>query len=264
MAKYYIYVHMDICSIRAVLEKTDKGYILRPVTKADQVLLNTFAQSEGYIEARLRSTRKSHSYNQVKTVWALVSCIYESMNGSKPTASDARQTYEDLLEVFAEKRPSRLHPEELVPIHLSSMNIGQASRFIQALMNILSQSCDLDIKMGTQVNELFIQWQEHQNSLKDDPNDYDKDGSLLSLEDFRLTHLVSLASGLGGELDMAHIISRSEAPELSGYAWNVMMLKREEHRKQHEVGWEEFIKIFPHIKGRVERARLKAREALNG
>ena len=98
---------------------------------------------------------------------------------------------------------------------------------------------------------------------------YDENGEMISIEEFRQRHPISFASGVGGALELAHIVSRGADEIHRDCCWNTMMLTPEEHRKQHQVGWNEFLKIYPHLRGRVERARriagkLALLEAENG
>jgi hypothetical protein len=38
-------------------------------------------------------------------------------------------------------------------------------------------------------------------------------------------------------------------------AWNWIALLPEEHEAQHRTGWDGFLDIYPHLRGRVRRAR---------
>jgi hypothetical protein len=41
-------------------------------------------------------------------------------------------------------------------------------------------------------------------------------------------------------------------------SWNWIALTPEEHADQHQRGWDGFLQIYPHLCGRVERARRLA------
>jgi len=42
--------------------------------------------------------------------------------------------------------------------------------------------------------------------------------------------------------------------------WNWIALLPEEHEQQHRQGWDKFLQIYPHLQGRVNRARSLARK----
>jgi hypothetical protein len=76
--------------------------------------------------------------------------------------------------------------------------------------------------------------------------------------EWRQKHPYSEASGKGGNIDRAHIVSRgADAPDIEK-AWNWMALLHEEHMQQHRIGLDAFLQIYPHLRGRVERARKLA------
>jgi hypothetical protein len=71
-------------------------------------------------------------------------------------------------------------------------------------------------------------------------------------------HPYSEASGRGGQIVRAHIVSRgADAPDIEK-SWNWMALLWEEHEEQHRIGWDKFLQIYSHLRGRVERARRMA------
>ena len=93
---------------------------------------------------------------------------------------------------------------------------------------------------------------------------YDK-GSVSATEKFwRERHRVSDASGKGGQIELAHIVSRGADCRFKDEPWNWLALTPQEHRGiQHQKGWDELLRIFPHLSGRVEHARNLAREMNN-
>lgn len=248
---------MNAINIKGILKRSDEGVLFCPATNADRNLLFSYVEeSQGkYVSVDMKNTRATKTYDQLKAAWALIDLIFQSMNFRRPTSAERQQMYHDLLEEFAPRRPSLLHKGEDEPITFSEMTKQQLSSFIQSLINFLAESCDLDFKDQMIVRDIFLEWQNYKSSLDKDPDDYDENGELLDMATWRERHTVSFASGIGGNLDMAHIVSRGADVVHKGCCWNVMMLTHEEHMMQHAKGWNEFLEIYPHLRGRVERAR---------
>jgi hypothetical protein len=81
---------------------------------------------------------------------------------------------------------------------------------------------------------------------------------LVTEETWRDRHPYSAASGKGGDIERAHIVSRgADHPDLEK-SWNWIALLQDEHLEQHRIGWDAFLQIYPHLRGRVERARRLA------
>mgnify|MGYP007070235973 CR=1 FL=1 len=123
------------------------------------------------------------------------------------------------------------------------------------MINLLSDCCDLNEEAQSDVKILFTEWQNYMSSLDTDPRDFDDEGNMLPIEEWRKKNSVSFASGIGGPLELAHIVSRGADEIHRDCCWNTMMLTHEEHMLQHQIGWTEFLKIYPHLLGRVNRAR---------
>ena len=261
---------MKALSIRGILQQTPEGYLILPATKADKSNLSLFTESTSgkYVTISLDASTGTKSYSQIKTAWALITAIFESMYFRKPSKSELEQFHDELLKDYAETKPSLLHPGEMVPVTLREMSKEQLSRFIQSLITDLFDIINDGQFTDTELIDLqgvFQEWESYMSSLNIDPTDTDGQGNWLSLDEYRATHTVSYASGRttddgGGSLEMAHIVSRGSHPEFADCCWNVMMLTHEEHcgiMHGHEVrdgGWDALAARFPHIKGRVERA----------
>jgi hypothetical protein len=110
------------------------------------------------------------------------------------------------------------------------------------------------------VQSVLQEWEAWRGGLEKDHTDYaDMEGTqMLSEKEWRKTHIYSEASGRGGIIQRAHIVSRgSDAADIEA-SWNWLALLPEEHEQQHRIGWEGFLQIYPHLRGRVERARKLA------
>lgn len=192
------------------------------------------------------------SYKQLASVWKLVSVIFESMEGRKPTEGERYDLYLDLLEMYADKTPSRIRKDELRPVHISESNTVAAARFIDGLLYHLATECSLNYDLQADVRKVLYEWEIWRGKQDKDF----KDG--WTLGEWKKTAAYSEASGLGGSIDCHHIVSRGAAPQFADCAWNVLALTREEHEFFHAHGWNAFLNRFPHLRGKVERAFEKA------
>lgn len=248
---------MKTTSIRAIITRDGNSFVIKPATNADRVNLGLIVDENigKYLSVSVKAQRSSKTYDQLKTAWALISLIFESMYFRKPNEAERKQLYAELLEEFADRKSSLLHEGETVPFTFSEMTSQQLSRFIQELINLLSDSCDLSAEAQTDVKELFLEWQDFMSSQEEDARDYYPNGEMIPIDEWAKKNSVSFASGLGGALDKAHIVSKGADEIHRDCCWNIIMLTHEEHMMQHQIGWDEFLKIYPHLRGRVNRAR---------
>jgi hypothetical protein len=80
----------------------------------------------------------------------------------------------------------------------------------------------------------------------------------MPVEEWRAKRPYSEASGRTGDIVRAHIVSRgSDAADIEK-TWNWIALLHSEHQQQHQIGWDAFLQIYPHLRGRVDRARRLA------
>jgi hypothetical protein len=246
-----------------------KGYIvLKEVNENGRILIERlFAKKkefeernnkEYYLQVELDLRYQKRTYKQNSTVWALVTVIFISMENQPPDNEEAYALYLDLLEQYADKVPNRFGG--LRPVHISESNSAEGARFIDGLLYHLTTMCDLNMDTQASVIDVMQQWEEWRGSLENDPVDYeDLDCTrLLTEEVWREKHRVSEASGRGGQIVRAHIVSRgADAPDIEK-AWNWIALLWDEHQQQHDIGWDNFLQIYPHLRGRVNRARQLA------
>jgi hypothetical protein len=254
----------------AMLDK--RGYIiLKHTCEADYTLVTKLFKKkaeweqrngkEFFLSVRLGLHYQRRTYKQNAAVWELVTVIFQSMSeeGRKPTEEEKYDLYLDLLELYADKVPNRL-TGGLRPVHISESNSAEGARFIDGLLYHLSNECDLEYGAQAAVQDVLYQWEDWRGSLDRDPIDYaDLECTrLLTVEEWRERRQVSEASGRGGDIVRAHIVSRgSDAADIEK-AWNWIALLHEEHMEQHRMGWDQFLQIYPHLRGRVDRARKMA------
>ena len=231
---------------------------IQPVNKEDFVLFTKIENKEVVITGVFKTQEIERTYKQVKTVWKLVRCIWDSQNIDPetgrvvpPTKEDLYNFYTDLLEEYAEKRESTLHSDKLIPIHISNADTIAGAKFIQGLMHHLANYCQLPDYMQTKVRGLLTVWEQWRGTLQEDPLDY-----YGSIQDWYDRHTVSQASFKGGVIQKAHIVSKGADEKDIDEPWNWIALLESEHIDlQHAKGWDAFLKEYPHLRGRVLRAR---------
>ena len=124
-----------------------------------------------------------------------------------------------------------------------------AANLISHIMNVIVEFADLTLPLQADVRKLFYEWETTRGGLERDPLDYDEFGNMLVEAEWRKEHPVSQASGIGGALELAHIVSRGADCRQIDESWNWLMLTYEEHRLvQHQKGWAAFLDMYPHLK----------------
>lgn len=236
--------------------------ILRATDEKDFVLVRKMFDSKVKREARTKqeillkceidAQFQSRTFKQLRAVWKLVEVIFISMEGRKPTDSEKYDLYLDLLEMYADKTPSRIRADTLRPVHISESNTAVAARFIDGLLYHLATECELGYDLQADVRKVLYEWEIWRGK-----QDCDFCDCMTAIER-RKTAVYSEASGLAGGVDLHHIVSRGAAPQFADCAWNLLALTREEHAFFHAHGRDIFLKKYPHLKGRVEQALKRA------
>ncbi len=240
-----------------------KGQIvLRACDQKDQILINKLffskksreerSQKEILLKCEIDAQFQKRTFKQLRAVWKLVEVIFESMENRKPTEEEKYELYLDLLEMYADKVPSRLKPNTLRSVHISEANTASGARFIDGLLYHLATECQLTYDLQADVRKVLYEWEIWRGKQEVDFRDN------MTVSEWRERVVYSEASGLAGGVDCHHIVSRGAAPQFADCAWNVLALTREEHEFFHAHGWNAFFDKWPHLKGRVERAFEKA------
>lgn len=233
------------------------GCLLLPATPGDRKILDSFCEeaTNHIITVTANYSRSKKTYDQVKTVFALTSILFECNYDRTPSSSENELMYRSLLEEYAPKTESMLNPDIKVPIPLSQMSVSEAAEFIQALIDLIMENCDLTDKQQVDVKQIFEEFHANCGYGKNNPIDYDKNGNLLSEEEWRRKNDYSFASGIKGSDDIVlhlhHIISRGARKDLIDNPTNWIMLTAEEHMFYHEKGWAEFLAVYPSCAERI-------------
>jgi hypothetical protein len=234
---------------------------ITPLSVPDIRLLDVFLEKKAVFEQKkgrrlpvnitIDLPYQKKTYSQLKTIWLLITLIFQSMEGRKPTEKEKYRLYLDLLEEYGVKEPGPI-TGRLIPRRVSEADTREAAVFIEGLLCHLAQEVSLPLELQADVRCTLYRWQAWRGTLPDDPLDE------VTEKEWRDTHVYSEASGLGGIIELAHIVSRKRAPACKDAPWNWIALTAEEHRDQHQHGWNEFLQKYPHLRGRVERALKRA------
>lgn len=241
--------------------------ILKPTNPKDWIFIKRLFESKNQREKRngeeillkceIEAGFHKKTFKQLRAIWKLVEVIFrsDSENHRLPTKQEKYELYLDLLEVYGDKRPNRFNNAILQPIHISDANTLEAAHFIDGLLYHISTITDLQYDLSATVRSILYDWEIWRGKQDIDINDN------RSIEEMRNTIRYSEASGECGQIEFAHIVSRgSDAVDIDE-PWNLIALTVEEHRYiQHNNGWTEFLRRFPHLEGRIKRAREKAKK----
>lgn len=208
------------------------------------------SKQEILLKCEIDAQFQKRSFKQLATVWVLVTVIFESMEGRKPTESERYDLYLDLLEEYADKVPSKI-TGELRSVRISESNTMAAARFIDGLLYHLATYCELKTDLQADVRKVLYEWELWRGKQNEDINDY------RTLNDLKERVKYSEASGKS-PVEYHHIVSRGAAPQFIDCAWNILALTHEEHMFFHKYGWNTFLDKYPHLRGRVEKAIEKA------
>lgn len=212
-------------------------------------------KKEVLLRCEINAPYQHRTFKQNNAVWILIEIIFQSMEGRNGTHEELYDLYCDLLEEYADKKPSRIN-DRLRPIHLSEMNTEQAGRFIDSLLFHLATLCELSIDLQSSVRKFIYEWEEWKNKPENEFEEFS------SVEEMREKVVYSEASGKGGVLHFHHIVTRGACPAAVDKTWNLMALTPDEHNFYHQQckTWDEFLEVYPHLRGKVERAQRKCAE----
>lgn len=211
------------------------------------------SQKEILLKCEIDAAFQKRSFKQLAAVWKLIEVIFESENERLPLEEEKYDLYLDLLTLYADKVPNRYN-NQLRDIHISEANTVAGSHFIEGLLYHLSTLCDLTQDQDSTVRNILYQWEIWRGKQENDINDE------RTINDIRQYVKFSEASGRGGVLHLHHIVTRGSCPAAIDKAWNIMVLTEDEHNFFHQQckNWDEFLEVYPHLRGKVEKAYEKA------
>lgn len=247
--------------LKCVPRQFKNGWLLVPASTADRCQMESICQTigNGVATVTVNHSRSKKSYDQCKTVFALIDLYFFIIKGRYPTEDEKALTYSRLLWQFAPKIEDPLNPEELVPIPLSQQTKYEAAFFIDGILaQIYEFKNGLTDSQEIQLKKLFEDFYAENGFGDKNPIDFDENGNLLSAEEWRKRNNFSFASGIEGTevtpLHLHHIISRGARRDLIDDPTNWIMLTAEEHMMYHNEGWEKFLDTYCNCAKRVKFA----------
>lgn len=250
--KVVAFFHGVLYKNQIILRATDsRDLLLIQKMFASKVDRENRSKREILLKCEIDAQYQKRSFKQLASVWVLVSAIFESMENRKPTEDERYDLYLDLLDMYADKTPSKL-TGKLRDVHISESNTMAAARFIDGLMYHLATQCQLSNDLQADVRKILYEWEIWRGKQTDDINDY------RSIEELKQKVVYSEASGRT-PVEYHHIVSRGADAAAINEAWNILAITKEEHREFHDYGWNYFFNKYPHLKGRVEKAIEKAK-----
>ena len=247
---------------KAISREFKNGCLMLPATPADKRVLDAFCRSaeNNYITVTANLTKHTKTYDQCKTVFAIINLRFEIMHGRKPTSTEQALVYSNLLNKYADRVEDPDDPENTIALSLSQMNKIQAAHFISSIMADTYEYANgqMPTYQEIELKQLFEEFNSGCGFGDKNPIDYDKDGNELSVDEWRRKNNFSFASGIQGTastpLHLHHIISRGARRDLIERPFNWIILTAEEHMLYHEKGWDIFLSIYPSCAPRVKYA----------
>ena len=238
-----LYLYADNKGDARLLEKLIFAKRAREEKTGEEVLLR----------CSLELPSQNRTAKQNSTAFKIISLVFESQEGRKPTEGEKMSLYYDLLETHADKKPTR-GGVRLRPVHLSEANTEQAARFIDGLLFELCTCCDLPRDLQADARQIIYEWENWRGQQTKDFT------ASMTEKEWRARAVYSEASGLGGDIELHHILPKGSHPQFADDPENWMALTHWEHREFHDLGRERFLQKYPHLAGRFERMELKAQE----
>lgn len=256
---------MKICSFFHGVLVNDK-VVLKVTDEKDLIALRKLFKSKSereqrtekeiLLECEIDAAFQRRTFKQLRAVFKLVTVIFQSdsENHRPPTEEEKYSLYLDLLELYADKIPNR-YTGQLRSIHMSEANTMAGSHFIEGLIYHLTTLCKLPDDLQATVRSVLYEWETWRGKQELDINDE------RSIDEMRKYVVFSEASGRT-PVHFHHIVSRGACPAAIDKAWNIMALTPAEHNFFHQQckNWDEFLDVYPHLRGKVELAYKKCAE----
>lgn len=215
----------------------------------------------------LETWYKTHTRASMNTFYGIIRFIAWTEVGHRPTEEDMWWHIEDAIERYAPEmnhpitgRESKVRPGDprLTTVHMSKM--------IQGVINDLAQ---MDIpeyvldSIGPDMKKLWTSWYKWRyDQTEDDPLFADEMD--MDWDEYCEYHPVCEFTGIADSemdpLERMHIVTGGSSPENYEQSWNWLRAKHSVHKWQHDLGWNKVLQFYPHMKGKIARARILAKK----
>lgn len=206
---------------------------------------------------------------QLATLKGIERFIYWAGTGHKPVGGDhdLYWIHEGLIETYSPEAMNEVtNKKEPMRTRDPRFTTKDMARLIEGA---LGQLCTTDIpkdvldQIGKDMRTLWTSWYNWRYNLaKSDPL-AEFDAAILTWESYRLFHPVCELCGLGetesDPVERMHCVSAGADKSIYELSWNWLAAHHSHHALQHSSGWkQEIYSVYPHIKGKIERARSYA------
>ena len=211
---------------------------------------------------RLETVTTRRSSNQNSTLRGIERFMFYAENGYEPAGKDTYWIHEGLIEKYS-TWVTNPRTNISLPKRTSdpSMSTTEMAKIVQGALDELAS---MDIpetvlkSIGHDMKTLWDNWYKWRYGQDKDPL-YEIENAM-NWEQYKEIHPVCELCGLKGvdsnPLERMHIITGGS--DIGNYEmpWNWLAAHRSHHNLQHNEGWEIIEKSFPHIVGKLKRARL--------
>jgi len=211
---------------------------------------------EQLAEVMLETWYKRRTLNQLNTLKAVESLIYQIDYGRKPTGDDLDDIHEGILEHanFQIKNEFTGAFQLLRSSHKLCTTVHM-NRFIEVAFEMLLErpipEDIVDAIFKRPLSEIFKLWYEHR-FVEDD---LDKISWVEYRERFPYCEFTMEMGTDFDPTERMHIISAGSDKGVYEFSWNWFHAKRSIHKLQHDKGWAAVITRYPHVKEKINRAK---------
>lgn len=197
------------------------------------------------------------SFEQVEAFWSVVRviCLEDYRRSSRHLLDTI---YRGILEEYGPPEEIERYKGKLITWRktLSEMNWTERSQMIEGAIAEASARVGGDFHKAVQVRNYMVEWKNWRYAVKKDK----LDETYQDLNDYkrRVPYCEATSEYLGSGGHLAHIVSRGAGGE-NFEAWNFLHLGAEPHLMlQHQKGWVAFLRLYPHLLGKVNAARERS------
>ena len=211
---------------------------------------------------RIEKITNRRTLTQNSTLRGIERFIFIAENGYEPTKDDLYWIHEGILEKYSTwninprtgiSTPKRTSDPSMSTTEMAKIIDGALNSL--AVMDIPKEVLD---SIGHDMKTLWESWYAWRYTQERDPL-FDAENEV-GWEKYQELHPVCELCSLPGTdfdpLERMHIVSAGASKGIYEKPWNWLRAHHSHHALQHNEGWEIIEKSYPHIKGKIRRARL--------
>ncbi|MCK5601505.1 hypothetical protein KAR91_06545 [Candidatus Pacearchaeota archaeon] len=212
----------------------------------------------------LKTWYKRRTLSQLNTLKALESIIYQCDNGVVPVVAenDLWFIHQGIIELAGLTIYNSFTDSYIKLTSSSPMcDTVAMNRFIEIALDELSKRSIpenvRDSLFDQPIKNIFINWYKKRMIL-DDINhikNWDSYREMFPWCEFTIKRGTEDAP-----LIQMHIVSKGSATDLRDEPWNWLHASQHIHKKQHDLGWGPILQDYPHMKGKIDKARAIAKK----